>query len=226
MREVRIQMENVVGQVAHDDLRNFFNNMFMLLPEFKKKYRKYIKYQHGAVRKSRVAKDGILAFVEFWTEEITSTALEMNLVNFQGGDLRISRPVGISSYARLPDPLSIKPLKKKQLLPKYNVVQRGHWGSNQKRRARQLYFGNLVPGQMDLTAMAEFVSPACEMLPQYNKSVGPPVLDIFFHQGGKFCFIEFQSEELCSAALDVFNHMELFGQQLIVSRSNQGNPND
>ena len=46
------------------------------------------------------------------------------------------------------------------------------------RRQRELYFGNLPQGQLTAESIKQLLTPACELLPDYQKDSGPPIINV------------------------------------------------
>ena len=46
------------------------------------------------------------------------------------------------------------------------------------RRQRELYFGNLPQGQLTAESIKQLLTPACELLPDYMKDAGPPIINV------------------------------------------------
>lgn len=87
-----------------------------------------------------------------------------------------------------------------------------------EKKARELYVGNLTTGLCNDQALRDLFTPACKMLPEYNEAAGPPVLSVDVRGGGTFAFVEFQNENMASAALGIFDKMEVGGRQINVGR--------
>jgi len=88
----------------------------------------------------------------------------------------------------------------------------------QEKKARELYCGNLQAGLCNHQSLRELFSPACEMLPEYNSEMGPAIMCVDVRGGGTFAFVEFQNEKMASAALAIFDKMEVGGRQINVGR--------
>lgn len=193
-------------------MEDFFNEMFLALPEYQEKYKKHMKKGRKAVREVIMSKTSPFAFVEFWTEELASTGLEFNYCNFMGKPLRTSRPTDFSSIVPLPPAMDLSPLCEAGLLPSTSR----RISSLPNKTARELFFGGLV--RLSDADMREFIEPACVLLPEYNAKLGSAVVNINMHPSEKFCFVEFQSQELADIALEVFNGMQLLDTTLKVCR--------
>ena len=89
-----------------------------------------------------------------------------------------------------------------------------------KKKARELYVGNLTTGLCDKQKLIDLFKPACEMLPEYVKSMGPAILSVDVRGGGTFAFVEFQNERMATAALGIFDKMEVCGRCINVGRPN------
>jgi len=188
-------------------------------------------------------------FVEFWTEELAGTALEFNGVEFMGRPMKTGRPSGFVAMGKLADPLDVDPLRKAGLLPQQaqkSIGYQPHAGnagaeaaalamnpvgggmmpagglSNNLilRRQRELYFGNLPQGQLTAESIKQLLTPACELLPDFEKDGGPPIVNVNMQnpEQAKFCFVEFQNDKLASSAIPIFNGMEIFGRKMVVAR--------
>ena len=195
------------GAVSPQHLKDFFTQMFNALPEFQEKYSQLIKEGKSAVRDIQMANDGPFGFVEFWTEELAGTAIEFNGVEFMGRPMKTGRPSGFVAMTKLAPPLDCEPLRAAGLLPKElavlgdmqatadklgltggingqssimtaNGVQQTLSNNLVIRRQRELYFGNLPQGQLTAESIKQLLTPACELLPDYIKDAGPPIINV------------------------------------------------
>lgn len=88
------------------------------------------------------------------------------------------------------------------------------------KKARELYVGNLTTGLCDKEKLINLFKPACIMLPEYVESMGPAILSVDVRGGGTFAFVEFQNERMATAALGIFDKMEVCGRCINVGRPN------
>ena len=79
---------------------------------------------------------------------------------------------------------------------------------------RELHVGNLTPGQINRDQLYKFFNESVQAV---FPNQGLAVLGANMHSGGKYCFIEFKTMEMCTAALDL-NGFVLLGVALTVSR--------
>jgi hypothetical protein len=87
-----------------------------------------------------------------------------------------------------------------------------------EKKARELYVGNLQAGLCNAQALRDLFTPACAMLPEYNVAFGPAILSVDVRGGGTFAFVEFQNERMATAALGIFDKMEVGGRAINVGR--------
>lgn len=201
-------------------LREHFNQMFFLLPEFNAKYEFLRSTGAGSVQDVKMSTCGTYAFVQFYTDEIAVTALEFDKHEFLGRQMRVGRPTGVVLTTPPPPPMDVTPLRNAGYLPlKAGVVTTP--GAADKKQ-RELYIGNLHPGVMSPDLLRELFEPAIRLLPDYAKldheKVPSPVLGVEFGGDGRFAFIEFVSEGLATAGLLIFNQVELLGKRMSVMR--------
>jgi len=210
----------LVGAVNSINLADMLTKLFRALPEFQQKYHALSGENQSAVREVKMQQGASFAFVEFWSEELAATAMEFNGADFMGRPLKTGKP---SNSAGIPEgtyPLDVSPLREAGILPAVAVPvhQPGVGGVPSRQKARELYFGNLPQGQLTSEAMKALVTPASELLPQYNPALGPAVISVHMNAEGMYCFVEFQSEELATAAMPIFDKMDVIGRSINVNR--------
>ncbi|EER16214.1 conserved hypothetical protein [Perkinsus marinus ATCC 50983] len=200
------------GQANQANIRAFFNNALSALPEYQQKYAALLPT--GAVREVRMSAEGMYAFVEFASEEIAVTCLELDKAEFLGRPMKIGRPTGLILPGPAPPPMDVSVLRNQGFLPTKAMPT----NPSQNRKQRELYVGNLAIGVVTPQVLHELFEPACKVLPDYDPALGPPVLQAEIRGDGRFAFVEFQNDRLATAALSIFNGMEVLGRRLIVSR--------
>ncbi|KAF4663122.1 hypothetical protein FOZ61_001925 [Perkinsus olseni] len=200
------------GQATQANIRAFFNNALSALPEYQQKYAALLPT--GAVREVRMSAEGMYAFVEFASEEIAVTCLELDKAEFLGRPVKIGRPTGLVLPGPPPPPMDVSVLRNQGFLPTKAMPS----NPSQNRKQRELYVGNLAIGVVTPQVLHELFEPACKVLPDYDPALGPPVLQADIRGDGRFAFVEFQNDRLATAALSIFNGMEVLGRRLIVSR--------
>lgn len=208
------------GHVTPMVLRDHFNQLFYLLPEFNAKYEFLKTTGAGVVQDLKLSSCGTYAFVQFFTEELAVTALEFDKHEFFGRQVRIGRPTGVMLTTPPPPPMDVTALRNSGRLPLKSGVVTVPGGADKKQR--ELYVGNLHPGAMDPDLIRELFEPACRILPMYAKldqeKVPSPILSVEIGPDGRFAFIEFVSESLASATLAIFNQVDLLGKRMSVMR--------
>ena len=208
------------GQVASINLKEHFNQMFGLLPEFNAKYEYLRSTGAGSIQDIKMSTCGTYAFVQFYTEELAVTALEFDKHEFLGRQMRIGRPTGVVLTTPPPPPMDVTPLRTMGYLPVKSGVVTVTGAADKKQR--ELYIGNLHPGIMTPDLVRELFEPACRLLPDYVKldhtKVPSPVLSVEFGGDGRFAFVEFVTESLATAGLVIFNQVEVLGKRMSVMR--------
>ena len=208
-----IYMGNLaVGHSSISTLKDHFNQIFSQIPEFQSKYSSMLQF--GAVRDVKVSQCGMFGFVEFWTEELASTALEMDKHDFFGRSMRIGRPSGYVEASIVAAPLDVNPLREIGILP----PRSGPIPASHDKKLRELYVGNLPAGAINADLIKELFEPACKVLPEFNPALGSPVVSVDMQGEGRFAFVEFQNESLCNKALLLFHGMEVLGRRITVGR--------
>lgn len=206
------------GQVTMTNLREHFNQMFYLLPEFTQKYDYLRTTGAGCVQDVKISTCGTYSFVTFFTEEIAVTALEMDKHEFFGRSMRIGRPTGVVMAVPPPPPMDITSLRNQGLLPTKTAAGIANASAADKKQ-RELYVGNLHPSVMTPEMIKELFEPACRLLPSFPKDSFPsPVISVEIGGDGRFAFVEFVNEELASSALLVFNQVDLLEKRMSVMR--------
>ena len=208
------------GHVTPMVLRDHFNQLFYSLPEFNAKYEFLRTTGAGVVQDLKLSSCGTYAFVQFFTEELAVTALEFDKHEFFGRQVRIGRPTGVMLTTPPPPPMDVTPLRNAGRLPLKSGVATVAGGVDKKQR--ELYIGNLHPSAMVPDLIRELFEPACRLLPMYVKldleKVPSPILAVDIGPDGRFAFIELVSEALATAALSIFNQVELLGRKMSVMR--------
>ena len=209
------------GQVNMASLKEHFNQMFYLLPEFIQKYEFLKTTGAGCIQDLKMATDGTYSFIQFFTEEIAVTALDFDKHEYMGRALRIGRPTGVVLTTPPPPPMDVSPLRSLGLLP----TKTGLGASASElaiKKQRELYVGNIHPGVMSVELVRELFEPACRLLPEYQEmetdKFPSPVASVDFGSDGRFVFIEFVNDSIASAALLIFNQVDLLGKRISVMR--------
>lgn len=195
-----------VGHSSVSALKDHFNQIFSSLPEYNDKYQSM--KQFGAVRDVKLSACGMFGFIEFWTEELAVTALELDKHDFFGRPMKVGRPTGFTLSHTPPPPLDLSALKR-------HAPSRSN---APEKKSRELYVGNLPVGAISADLLRELFEPACLVLPDYQPHLGPPVIHVELQGEGRFAFVEFQNEGICNAALQIFNGMDVLGRRITVGR--------
>merc|ERR1719443_2091534 len=94
-------------------------------------------------------------------------------------------------------------------------------GPSAEKRKREIYVGNLAKDQVSPLTLRDLFTPACEHLPQYIKTLGPPINEVILAPDGLSAFVEFQNENLATSIIPIFDKMELLGTNLAVCKPEQ-----
>jgi len=86
------------------------------------------------------------------------------------------------------------------------------------RKQRELYVGNLPVGLVTAQTLKDLFSAPLRTMPGFDESLGPPVANCDLNPDGKFGFVEFRDEAICSIALKLFDKTDLGGRTLNVGR--------
>lgn len=194
-------------------IKQFFSDIFNLLPEYKGKYG--ILSPYGPIRDVKVtAENATFSFVEFWTEELAATALLMDKVEFYGRLLKVGRPVGYDlSQLVIPPPMDVSVLRAQGILPPEIGL------SAETRRARQVYVGNLSE-KFTVQIIRDLFEPACRKLPEFNPILSSAVVNVEMHD--RFAFVELQNEAMAASVLGLFNNVEVLGRRIFVGKAQPG----
>merc|ERR1719199_1349832 len=223
----------------------FFTSLFMDIPAYQERY---IGAVPQPVLSVSLSADGTYAFVEFATEELASTALEFDKGEFLGRPLKVGRPGKMSSMGFQPA-MDVLPLRMQGRIPSVQpawlagkglgpaavqmaqsqLLGKGpggppgpaNAGPSSEKRKREIFIGNLAKDQVSPLTLRDLFTPACEHLPQYIKTLGPPINDVILAPDGLSAFVEFQNENLAGSIIPIFDNMELLGTKLAVCKPEQ-----
>jgi len=204
------------GLVDSNMLRQALSRLFNALPMFHEMYPdvsdpvRNVAFPDGK---------GAFAFVEFFDEVVTTTAVLLSGFELCGRSVKIGRPQGYQPppYGELP-PLDVEPLRHAGLLPVVPEVIVPNMKNVNSSKIRELYFGNLAAGRVTEQIMMEFLTPACMELPEYDARHGAPITKVSMASSGTFCFVEFQNPDMASRLIAVFDETEFFGRKIRVGR--------
>lgn len=209
-----------IGQVTPESIKDAFAALMRKIPEYQQKYGLM-----EPVRDVQISSSGTFAFVEFSSEEMCSTAMLFDKMEMKGRAINCGRPQGYADpVGGPPDPMDIQPLIRAGLLPsdekKKETVElaAAQTASILDRKQRELYVGNLPIGMVTQDVLMELFAPACKYLPQFIEEKGDPVVNVTLNADGRYAFVEMQSDKLASAALSIYDKMELFGRPMNVGR--------
>ena len=104
-----------VGNSSVSALKDHFNQIFSSLPEYNDKYQSM--KQFGAVRDVKLSACGMFGFIEFWTEELAVTALELDKHDFFGRPMKVGRPTGFT-LTHTPPPPFRSPARRSRSTPR------------------------------------------------------------------------------------------------------------
>lgn len=215
------------GLVSDIMLRDLFNRLFYTIPGFAETYPDVSNVVVSTTWPPQSL--GMFAFVEFVDEVLTVTAMQMSGIELLGRPVKVGRPQGFFSCGSNgtfadPPPLDVSLLRQLGHLPLLpeEPCNAGCQKITLTNKLRELYFGNLTTGQVDETVMLKLLTPICTQLPEYKPDLGVAVTKVSMStdplRAGTYCFVMFQSAELASRALTIFNETELFGRSMKVSR--------
>ena len=202
-------------------LRAKFNELIRALPDFERKYSNV-----EPVRDVQLSPTGTFAFVEFASEELCATALLFDKVIIGARRINCGRPQGSTEPATGPTkPMDVSVLIERGLLPSEeqkssdSSATSATSAAKAARRQRELYVGNLPHGTVVTEELLlELFTPASKMLPQYDASLGEPVLNVSLNREHRFAFVEMQSDHLAGVTKIVFDKMEFLGHAINVRR--------
>ena len=233
----RIWFGNLLrGTVDGETLNDFLVDLFEKIPQWHERYTQLIAKGETAIKQIELNDDEgggsrPYAFVELRNEELAATAVALHGAELLGRPIKTGRPTGTAGS--LPPPLDVTPLINLGLVPtldrimpdgnikpKNNAQRKGNPVVRAKKQ-RELYFGNLPVGQIDAEGFLEFLKPTCMSFPCFDPFKGSPPgspTNAINWATDKYCFVEFQSEEMATAALSAFAGVELMGRVLNVNR--------
>jgi len=230
-----------VGVVGGDMLKEFFSSILTQCPG-------YSPTMGPPVAVVQLSGEGKFAFVEFRDELIAITALQLDKIELAGRPLNIGRPAGympapgIPLPAPLPLPPGVGATAVAQAPPNPETAAAvaalvGGGAGNPlgmtnplglgaappqpqqaNRKQRELYIGNLPVGMVSAQQLKELFRAPLLTMPNMDESQGQVVNNVDLSTDGKFAFVEFRDEPICTLALTLFDKMEVCGRALNVGR--------
>ncbi|CAK0888930.1 unnamed protein product [Prorocentrum cordatum] len=202
--------------VQPDRLRLAFVTLFRELPAYQETYPDVA--DPIAVLTMGHAGSGSYSFVEFRDPVMASTAMLFSGFELCGRSLGIGRP-----GAYVPPPggdakaLDVTPLRQRGLLPK---APTNAMYSQKEAKLRELYFGNLVRSKTTPEAIQKLVDPVAQQLKEWRAETGPAITNINMCADGAYAFVQFQSIDLATKIMQIFDGQEVFGRPLRIRRTN------
>jgi RNA recognition motif-containing protein len=168
-------------------------------------------------------------FIEFATEELATTVVQFDRIEFMGRPMKLGRPGKIAHQTVFTPGIDVTPLREKGIIPspwaqsQWKAGGTQHGVNNQvakmEQKKREIYVSGFPPNiQVTPQILKDMFAPCCEYLPSYNKALGFPVLGVSIVGDGKFAFVEFQTQQLAEAVIPCFSNIEYLGHVLIVNK--------
>jgi len=201
------------GQVTQQHIKQFFLELFLKVPQFLDKYPHLVTT--GPVVDAQMSSDGKFAFVEFATEELAVTALEFDRCELLGRQIKTGRSNSFVPQGYVPPPLDVTMLRAAGFIQGH--VKLGSVNTAETKKQRELFVGQLPVG-ITAEAVRDLFVSGCQHLPEYRAEMGPPVINVDMSSSNQYCFVEFQSHDLATAAKGIFNDLEVLGKKLTVNR--------
>jgi len=207
-----------------DNVREFFTVLLNRLPAYRAKYS---QMGFSPILNVNFGGENGYAFLEMADEILASTVVEFDRTEFGGRQLKVGRPAKTAMGTYFAPSLDVTPLRQSGLIPHVspNMHAMPGFGSTPaadplEKKRREVYVGNLTMGQVTPEILRELFTPACEILPDYDRSKGPPVVHVNLPEPGKFAFVEFQNEAIANQVISLFDNMDLLGRKMMCKRPN------
>jgi hypothetical protein len=84
------------------------------------------------------------------------------------------------------------------------------------KKQREIYVGNLTVGLVTMQMLKDLFNGALSAM-DAQSAINPPVVNLALDPSGKFCFVEFRTEELANLALHL-DKVDLCGRQIKVRK--------
>lgn len=209
-----------LGKVTAEVLREALVNLFQSLPAY------FLAYPdvHDPIKLINFpsVSQGMFAFAELVDDVTTSTCIQFSGFELGGRPVRIGRPqYYVTPATGDTPPLDVTPLRQSGVIP--SVPDNFVFGVLAANRIRELYFGNLLEGEVTEDVLLELLSPICAQLPEYDPVQGPPVTKVSISKCTLYAFVQFQNAEIATKVIDIFDDTELFGRRLRVGRPSNYN---
>jgi len=205
-----------VGKVTEHTLRTAFMRLFQCLPAYIEAYSDSLEPIRSVTwpcsERIPRAHQEMFAFVEFFDDVVTNTALKMTGFDLCDRPVKIGRPSAADTVETQSASLDVTPLREAGLLPKSedDAIQRS--------KLRELYIGNLNDGQVTETMIRQLVDSICVELQEFEPQKGLPTKKIVMSATKSFCFVEVQNENMASRLIPVLHNTKLCGRHLKVGR--------
>jgi len=113
-----------------------------------------------------------------------------------------------------------------QMITRMGAMPQQQVGS---KKQRELYVGNLMTGMVTAEALQQIFTQMFDVIPNFDKTKGPVVVNVDLNACGKYGFVEFR-DETCAATAVKFAGINLYGRSLKIgtericaaSRANTG----
>lgn len=105
------------------------------------------------------------------------------------------------------------------MLVQQMITQMGAMPQQQvgSKKQRELYVGNLMTGMVTADALRQIFTQMFDVIPNFDKTKGPVVVNVDLNACGKYGFVEFR-DETCAATAVKFAGINLYGRSLKIGR--------
>ena len=101
-----------------------------------------------------------------------------------------------------------------QMITRMGAMPQQQVGS---KKQRELYVGNLMTGMVTAEALQQIFTQMFDVIPNFDKTKGPVVVNVDLNACGKYGFVEFR-DETCAATAVKFAGINLYGRSLKIGR--------
>jgi len=161
---------------------------------------------------------GMFAFLELRDTTLVDYVMTLDSkLELCGRQLKLGRAKGLTSGAG-PSPYPMGGYKPPSMYGQQAVFKPLPMSMTDKK-ARDVYVGNLLQNVVTGEMLSEYFTAQLGILPGYEPSTGPVIMNVAMGGMGKFAFLEMRDTTLVDYMMTLDNKLELCGRSLKLGRA-------